>query len=155
MRLRFFKIPLHGGTEEATLNHVLTTDRVLAVDRQLIADGAASAWAVCVSVLDGEAASPLRKGKIDYREVLDDADFKAFAKLRTLRKTLVEREGVPAYALFMNEQLAEMVRRRAHTQAALAAIEGVGDARVAKYGVQFIEALRGVQAPSEETDDGA
>ena len=43
-----------------------------------------------------------------------------FAKLRALRKTLADREGVPAYALFTNEQLADMVRRRITTGEAMA-----------------------------------
>jgi len=113
MRMRFFKIPLHAGSEEEAVNRVLSSQRVFFVDRQFIQAGDNSAWAVCVSVIDGEDKAPLRKGKIDYRKVLDDANFKAFAKLRNLRKQLAAREGVPAYALFTNVQLAEMGRRRA------------------------------------------
>ena len=40
------------------------------------------------------------------------AEFTVFAKLRSVRKLLADRQGVPAYALFTNEQLAAMVQRR-------------------------------------------
>ena len=44
-----------------------------------------------------------------------------------MRKELAEKEGVPAYALFTNEQLAEMVQRRVGSLTAMKEIEGVGD----------------------------
>ena len=43
------------------------------------------------------------------------------------------------YGVFTNEQLAEMVRQRAGTKAALKGIEGVGEARVEKYGAAVLE----------------
>ena len=54
---------------------------------------------------------------------------------------LPEREGVPAYALFTNEQLAAMVRSRVGTATGLGAIEGVGKSRIEKYGAAFLELL--------------
>jgi superfamily II DNA helicase RecQ len=57
--------------------------------------------------------------------------------LRTLRKTLADQEGVPAYALFTKEQLADMVRRPVLSLEGLAGIDGVGQARVEKYGDAF------------------
>jgi hypothetical protein len=48
-----------------------------------------------------------KRAKVDYRELLSAGDFVLFAKLRILRKGMAEREAVPAYALFTNEQLAE------------------------------------------------
>ena len=47
-----------------------------------------------------------------------------FARLRALRKETADAEGVPAYALFTNDQLAEMVQRRVVTAAALREIAG-------------------------------
>ncbi len=107
-------------------------------------DGSNSAWAICVSYLDS-AERPVaekRSGRVDYREVLCDADFTVFAKLRSLRKTLAEQEGVPAYALFTNEQLADMVRQKITSMKALEQISGVGLARAKKYGATFLEILK-------------
>jgi superfamily II DNA helicase RecQ len=129
--------------EEANL--FLRSHRILAVDRHFVQDGANNVWAICVSYL-GDANRPQLAGakrpKVDYREVLSESDFALFAKLRTLRKQIAEREGVPAYALFTNEQLAEMVQWRVGSAAALKEIDGVGEARIEKYGAAFLALLK-------------
>jgi superfamily II DNA helicase RecQ len=75
-----------------------------------------------------------------------------FARIRTLRKELAEGEGVPPYALFTNEQLAEMVQRRVQTAAALREIAGVGEARVEKYGQPLLRLLREAFAQSQASE---
>lgn len=143
MRLRFFAVPALAAAEvEADLNRFLAEHRVLAVDRQLVSANGAAYWAVCVSFLDSPgSALPARRGKIDYKEVLSAQEFAVFARLRSLRKELAERDGVPAYALFTNEQLAAMVTRRVRTASALAELSGIGPARVEKYGKAFLDVL--------------
>jgi superfamily II DNA helicase RecQ len=108
--------------------------RVVSIEKYFVPDSSSSMWAVCVSYVDGPREFTPKKGggRVDYREGLNDADFAIFAKLRTLRKTLSDHEGVPAYALFTNEQLAEMVRRQVSSVTAMQQIEGVGPARVEK-----------------------
>ncbi|MDG4596605.1 MAG: HRDC domain-containing protein [Candidatus Contendobacter sp.] len=145
MHLRFFTIPIHGGDAVAAeLNRFLGAHRILTIDRSLVQDGANSAWALCVSF--EPAADPSqpskRGGKVDYREVLNEQDFAVFARLRTLRKELADGEGIPAYAVLTNEQLAEIVQRRVQSAAALREIAGVGEARVEKYGEAFLRLLR-------------
>jgi len=152
MQLRFFSIPVLGG-DEATeeLNRFLAGHRILAVDRQLVQDGANSLWTVCVSYEQpGDSRPPSgRRGKVDYREVLSEADFTLYARLRTLRKEIADAEGVPLYSLFTNEQMAEMVTRRVDSAAALRDIPGIGEARVEKYGARFLEAMaQGLAEPS-------
>lgn len=146
MRLRFFTIPIHGSDEAAAeLNHFLGAHRILAIDRSLVQDGANSAWALCVSFEPAEDRSqpPSKRGsKIDYREVLSEQDFAVFARLRTLRKELADGEGIPAYAVLTNEQLAELVQRRVQSVAALREIVGVGEARAEKYGEPLLRLLR-------------
>jgi superfamily II DNA helicase RecQ len=80
--------------------------------------------------------------KLDYREVLSEADFEVFARLRLLRKQVAERDGVPPYAVFSNEQLADLVRQRATTSSAMARIEGIGAARVERYAAVFLPVLQ-------------
>lgn len=149
MRLRFFTIPLLGGEaviEE--LNRFLASHRILAVDRHLARDGGTSLWAICVSYepAGGESTAPPKRGKVDYKEVLSEADFAVYAELRTLRKDLAERDGVPPYALFTNEQLAELVTRRVGSLAELREIPGIGAARIDKYGQPFLDALAAATA---------
>jgi superfamily II DNA helicase RecQ len=57
-----------------------------------------------------------------------------FSRLREWRKGVSEKEGAPVYTIFTNEQLAQMVQKEVRSKAALKEIEGVGEARVEKYG---------------------
>ncbi len=54
---------------------------------------------------------------------------------------IASRDAVPVYAIFTNEQLAQMVIQKAKTRSGLENISGVGDARVAKYGDAMLELL--------------
>ncbi len=149
MRMHFATIPvLDSGPAQAELNRFLASHRVLTVERHLVASEHGAVWAVCVSYTEGRAEPsgtkpPSGKKKpVDYRELLSEDDFRVFAQLRALRKTEAQREGIPAYAIFTNEQLAAIVRGRVRSVAALAKIEGVGKSRVEKYGPKFLAALR-------------
>lgn len=144
MRYRFFSIPVQDpGPAEADLNRFLAAHRVVAIEREFAADGRHSLWCLSVAYLDEEGgAAAQARGKIDYREVLSEADFVVYARLRNLRKQLAEQEGIPAYAVFSNEQLAEMVRQRSTSPEDLARIAGVGKARIDKYGPAFLALLR-------------
>lgn len=157
MRFHFAAVPVHdSGAAENELNHFLASHRVMAVDRQLVADGARSAWAVCVSYVDSSCAAPATVGghagtkkQIDYREVLPPADFAVYAKLRDLRKVLAQRDGVPPYSVLTNEQIAALVQRAARTVADFGAIDGIGPAKVDKYAPAFL-AILCPSAPAQE-----
>ncbi|MCX7097074.1 MAG: HRDC domain-containing protein [Methylococcales bacterium] len=152
MKYRFFNINAQNpesGQED--LNTHCVQHRIVAVEKQFVAQGDNSFWSICVTSLDSaEKPNPTsnKRAAIDYREILNEQDFAMYAELRNLRKTLAEQEGVPAYALFTNEQLAEMVTRRTLTQSELAGIEGVGKARLEKYGATFINLLKTTLAKS-------
>lgn len=144
MKHRFFAIPaLDPGPAEEELNRFWTQHRVVALDKHFVADGANSFWSVCVSVSSGEPlpASSKRKSQVDYKELLSADEFTVYVQLRELRKSIADSEGVPAYALFTNEQLANMVQNRICNQAGLLELEGVGKARVEKYAAPFLKIL--------------
>ena len=153
MRLRFFTIPIHDA-DAATreLNQFLAANRIHAVDRKFVEDGANSAWAISVSFDEG-GAEPIsrssigKRGKVDFKDVLSAEEFAVFARLRALRKERADAEGVPAYALFTNEQLADMVQRRITSATALREIAGIGEARVEKYGEAFLHILQEAALP--------
>ena len=154
-RIAIFKIPAHGGSEdEESLNRHLSSTRILNLEKHFVADGENSFWSICVTSQTGPArgqkAPPTKKPAIDYRDVLSVDDFAVFAKLRTLRKELAEREAVPPYAVFTNEQLAAIAQQRVNSLSALKAIEGVGDARVDKYGLSVTTLMNTLMRPNED-----
>jgi superfamily II DNA helicase RecQ len=154
MQLRFFLVPVAATDEAAAeLNRFLASHRVLAVERQFIGDGPNSAWTICVSFDDSGATGTPRpgigkRGKVDFKDVLSHAEFAVFARLRALRKEKADAEGVPAYAVFTNEQLAEMVQQRIGSAEALRDIAGVGAGRAEKYGKPFLEVLAQAALPA-------
>ncbi len=81
------------------------------------------------------------KRKVDYKEVLSEQDFTVFAELRGLRKEVAERAGVPAYAVFTNEQLASFVRDKAMTKEAMERVPGVGSSKIRNYAEVFLPVL--------------
>jgi superfamily II DNA helicase RecQ len=146
MRFHFFTVEaLTPAAGEAELNAFCTQHRIASVDKQFVDQGAHSYWLFCLTIVNSDGAerssSGGKRGRVDYREVLSETDFAVFADLRDLRKRMAEQEGVPMYALFTNEKLAEMVTRRATTIAALGEIDGVGKARIEKYGKYFVALL--------------
>jgi superfamily II DNA helicase RecQ len=142
-----FAIPAQDpASAEEELNSFLRTHRVLSVDRQLVQRPESAFWAVCVQFLAGGAASDAGAGKtkerVDYKEVLSAEDFAVFARLRDLRKSIAEKEAVPPYTVFTNEQLAAMVSQKPRSIAALGRIDGIGESRLEKYGAVFLTELQ-------------
>ena len=75
---------------------------------------------------------------VDYKEVLSTEDFVTFARLREFRKELAKTEQVPAYAIFTNEQLADIAKALPLFAHALSKIEGVGENRVENTEPNFL-----------------
>lgn len=146
MGFHFFTVEALTPTERETkLNAFSAQHRIASVDKQFVDQGAHSYWLFCLTTVDGNGAesssSSGKRGRVDYRDVLSETDFAVFADLRDLCKTMAEQEVVPMYALFTNEQLAEMVTRRATAIAALDEIDDVGKARIERYGKYFVAPL--------------
>ena len=75
-------------------------------------------------------------------QVLSGADEALLARLRDLRRTISKEEQVPAYVVFPDRTLAEMVVRRPANADALGEIRGVGPVKLERYGERFLDVLR-------------
>lgn len=149
MPFAIFQISIHDdGSQASELNSFLASHRVLTVEKRFVDVGSNSFWSFCVdywAVGIGATKTPrsnVGRIRVDYKEQLSPEDFAIFAKLRDWRKAISQTEAVPVYAVFSNEQLAQIARTRVATKSDLAAIEGVGDAKVSKYGEQVLNLLR-------------
>jgi superfamily II DNA helicase RecQ len=156
MALRFFTIPTADpASAEAELNAVLSSHRVVSVDRRFVDQGSQSFWAICVDCISGvseKIGGYSGKERIDYREKLTPEQFRVYAELRDLRKQLAQADAVPVYTVFTNDQLSKMVEGRVTTKAALEKIDGVGEARVVKYGPRFLDLLTKLLEVNHETN---
>nr|WP_308114042.1 DNA helicase RecQ [Kineosporia corallincola] len=66
-----------------------------------------------------------------------------FEKLRAWRGAAAKEQGVPAYVIFHNTTLAQIAQRMPATLGQLGEIEGIGQAKLERYGEQVLEALAG------------
>ena len=88
MQFRVFHIPLRGAEDAMEeMNRFLRGHRVLAVEKRFC-EGEAGGWAFCVEyeVASGRGTEGRPGPKVDYKEVLNEAQFALFSRLRALRK---------------------------------------------------------------------
>jgi len=131
MPMRTFMIPVTDcGDACDAMNQFMRHVRVLSTDRRFVEIGLQSFWSILV----------------DYLEVLDPEAFARFAQLREFRKRLAQEEGIPVYTVFTNAQLAEIAKNRIVTKNGMEKVDGIGGARLSKYGdalIRFLETQRG------------
>ncbi|WP_166260655.1 DNA helicase RecQ [Marinobacter salicampi] len=127
------------------------------VFRQLVANGylradpdgygALQLTETCRPLLKGEETVHLRRdpaekkatGRSNVREqVTDPVGWEA---LRACRKSLADEQGVPPYVIFHDTTLFEILASRPRTLAELAQINGVGKAKLERYGEAFLITL--------------
>lgn len=155
MRLDFFTISILNPEPQAEeLNRFLADHKVFKIDREFVNDGDGSFWSVCVTSGNRHSQQGGRKPSIDYREVLSPEDFSIFSRLRDFRKSLASRDGVPPYAVLTNEQLAAIVQNQITSLEALKALEGVGSARIEKYGRDILSLTSEIFGTKPERHEG-
>lgn len=142
MQIELFTIPMLGGADLlGELNHFLKLHRVTDVQKTAVASGGVNYWAFCITYLpqaDSDTKIPgTKKGKIDYREVLEESVFARFAELRKIRKQIADAEAIPPYAIFTDAELAEVAKLETITLKSLKTIPGVGEKKIEKYGNRF------------------
>lgn len=164
MKLKFFSVDaLEPDDDQSAVDDFCTRHRLISIDKRFVERGDYCYWSICVTYLEPSSAPTKptkaidKKGRIDYRETLSPEDFDRYSHLRDLRRELAEAEGAPVYTVFSNAQLAKMVTERVNTAAALAKIEGVGDAKLEKYGAPFLKLLKAeflsANKPAEKASD--
>ena len=90
MQIKIFTIPLFGNEEAVEeLNKFLRGNKVVDISKSLVQQGNLAYWSFCVTYLVGVPPKIQqlndRKEKVDYKQVLDEADFARFAYLYTNR----------------------------------------------------------------------
>ncbi len=64
-----------------------------------------------------------------------------FEKLRVLRYTIAQEEGVPAYVVFGDASLKDMEAKQPLTRSGFAEVSGVGEAKLEKYANVFLKEI--------------
>ena len=99
-----------------------------------------------VSVLKGKENVFMKVQKKKEKAIEDNSLFEI---LRSLRKEISTREKVPPYIIFSDSSLREMSKYCPQSASSMLNIKGVGEAKLEKYGDEFLSAIR---AYVEEND---
>ena len=82
-----------------------------------------------------------KKKRRDTAATLAPTDQPLFEALRTRRKEIADQLDLPPYVIFHDATLRQMAEHRPQTEAELLSISGVGEAKLARYGSEFLEVI--------------
>ncbi|HEY5755611.1 MAG TPA: DNA helicase RecQ [Steroidobacter sp.] len=89
----------------------------------------------------GESVRPVR-GRKAVKAIATSTGDSLFEALRQLRKRLADEAGMPPYIIFNDASLREMAQRQPTTLQEFSRIVGVGQAKLTRYGEQFVQLIR-------------
>ncbi|WHZ04098.1 DNA helicase RecQ [Neobacillus sp. YX16] len=81
-----------------------------------------------------------RRETVKVREISKDDPL--FETLREVRRTIAERENVPPFVIFSDAALKDMCAKLPRTSEDFLGVSGVGELKLQKYGLEFIQAIR-------------
>ena len=82
-----------------------------------------------------------RRGRATAPPIVGDADSALLDSLRALRTRLARAQNVPAYVVFSDRTLVELATHRPSTLGAMREIHGIGDAKLERYGAEFLAVI--------------
>lgn len=141
MQIKLFTIPISDrGEALEEMNRFLRSKRILEVQNELINKENGAFWCFCIRYLEPhvEGTNP-KKTRVDYKHVLDEATFQKFSRLRAIRKQVAAEEGIPAFAVFTDEELAGLAKLDQITPQTMLSVKGIGDKKVERFAKHFIE----------------
>lgn len=105
--------------------------------------GAEECWKLVAAVI--EKNEIFKNELLPTKNPVKKTDKKAtdlYQKLKDLRFSLAQYEGLPPYCIFQNRTLEEMCEKLPETEKELLRIFGVGERRLDKYGKEFLSVIR-------------
>jgi superfamily II DNA helicase RecQ len=141
MQIKLFTVPIgDSGAALEELNRFLRGNKILEVEDQFVSNGNGAYWCFCVRYIEktSRPASYEKTRKVDYKQVLDEATFKKFSRLREIRKKVAADEGMPAYAVFTDEELAGLAKLDTITHKTMLSVKGIGDKKVERFAKHFV-----------------
>ncbi len=145
MQIKIFNIPVAGlGNEVEDMNKFLRGHKILEVEQHFVSNSGNDSWNFCVRYIaqgmpmQQQQKTGVQREKIDYRLLLNEEHFAVFTKLREIRKELAERDTVPVYSVFTNEELSQMAQMEEISLENVKNIKGIGEKKMEKYGEVLI-----------------
>lgn len=145
MQIKLFTVSIGDeGKQQDELNVFLRSHKILDVSQHIVQNERGAYWCFCVRYIEStttDARNLQFKEKVDYKQVLDEATFKVFARLREIRKQIATDDAIPAFAVFTDEELSALAKLPEITAKTMQTVKGIGEKKVERYAQRFINAL--------------
>lgn len=143
MQIKIISVPAIGGEAmNEELNAFLRGHKILQVEQQLADKAGGACWTFCIRYVEKRAwQSDRPKERKDYKKALSEEAFGRFARYRAIRKEVAEKDGVPAFAVFTDKELAGLAELEELTPESMKMVRGIGEKKVEKYAERFIKAI--------------
>lgn len=102
---------------------------------------------------DAKEVTRKRKRNTQH-EALSENDRGLWEALRERRRELAEQQSVPPYVIFHDATLMEMMHYRPMSLNAMHRLNGVGDAKLSRYGDAFLEVIMSFADPADSLGHG-
>jgi superfamily II DNA helicase RecQ len=146
-QVKFFKVrlaPSELKADESWLNQFLATARIRKIVPSLVQTPREAFWSVYVE-FHGDGKADRAREAASEREVaesaLPDSQQTLFVALKEWRARKAAELGLPSYVVFHNKQLLAMARMVPTSVSDLAAIPGIGDAKIGKYAGEVLQVI--------------
>jgi len=149
MQIKLFSIPTgDNGAAQQEMNTFLKGHKIQEVEQKLINNDNGAWWCFCVRYLETAfSAASESKAKVDYRQVLDEPTFQKFSNLRAIRKQVAAAEGLSAFIVFTDEELAELAKLEEITVKSMLGIKGIGEKKAERFAHYFMAKPETNEAP--------
>jgi superfamily II DNA helicase RecQ len=140
MQIKLFTIPIISVNDyNEELNLFLRTNKIIEIEKHLVQTSDSAYWCIYISyILSGSYENTIKE-KIDYMKILEPGIFARFSKLREIRKKIASDDGVSAFVVFTDAELAEISKLQELSLGKLKTIKGIGDKKAEKYGEILIK----------------
>ena len=145
MQIKVSSVPVVGGeAENDELNAFLRGNKILQVEQQLVSGAEGTYWSFCIRYIEKSSglSKTKKRGRKDYKKELSPIAFERFSVLRKIRKDIAEEDGVPAFAVFIDKELAGLAKLENISHSTMKTVKGIGEKKVEKYAERFLKALK-------------
>ncbi len=143
MQIKLFTVPVEMVTDHnEEINLFLRSNKVVEFEKKLILNDKGAFWCFYISYIPANIKINEQKEKIDYMKVLDEKTFKIFSKLREVRKKIATEEGLSAFVVFTDAELAQISKLPEISIKNMQAIKGMSQKKIEKYGKLMLQAIK-------------
>ncbi len=141
-----------SGFDDTPLRDFMARHQVYKIKPEFFMKDGIPHWSVLLSYdlfdkdqCDGSQADKAdsKNSRTNWKNEVSEEKWNLFNELRDWRNETGRNAGIPPYLVLTNRQLIDVISLKSHTLAALGEIDGVGPARIKKYGKELLMLLKG------------